>query len=134
MKPFKEEKVYHIVEKALEIIDEEQKRYITLKTKDGISKIDIAHLCYVESDGKYLNFTDEEGNQYRTIMTMDEAGSLAGEKLTRCHRCYYVNLNKAERIFEKNIIYKDGKVIPISRNHYKNVYHKFMDTFEKYWE
>lgn len=134
MKPLKEEKVAHIIDKALEVIKEEDRKYIKLKTRDGVFKIDINHLTYVESDKKYLNFTDAEGNQYQTIMTMEEAEKLIGDTLMRCHRCYFINLGQVERICDKTAMFADGKKVPISRNYYKEVYHRFMDMLDKYWE
>ncbi len=134
VKPIKEEKVLHILEKAFQAIESDSRKYIRLKTRDGVFKIDIDTICYVESNRKYVNFTDIHGNVYEVIMTMDEVERLAGQTLLRCHRCYYINLDKVSQLHGKNAVFDDGKEIPISRSLYQEIYQKFMDRLESYWD
>ena len=67
-------------------------------------------------------------------MTMDEVERLAGQTLLRCHRCYYINLDKVSQLHGKNAVFDDGKEIPISRSLYQEIYQKFMDRLESYWD
>lgn len=128
MKPLKRDKVQQIVEKAFEMIEHEKERYIALKTADGVFKLNVARMMSVESEKKYVIFTDAEGKKYQVIMTMDEVAELVGEKLVRCHRSYFINMDMVQRIQGKNAVLTDGREVPISRNCYKNVYSRFMDV------
>lgn len=102
------------MDKALRHIEKAKDKFIVLKTKDGIRKIRISRISYVEvRDHRLYYHTLDE--------TLDACGSLdALEKelqsygFSRCNNCYLVNLDKITEILSSSIII-DGNELAVSR-------------------
>ncbi|MFV0363731.1 MAG: LytR/AlgR family response regulator transcription factor [Suipraeoptans sp.] len=113
--------------KSIERVRPEHYRHISVTTDNGLRKLDIDEILYVESCGHYLKFETFKG-VYQTRCTMKSAeASLEPHGFCRIHKGYLVNMKYVEEVRENNCIL-GLRQIPISRAKRKN----FMEKLTNY--
>lgn len=102
------------LERALGRLKKKESRFITLTVKNGIAKLDVSTICYVEVQDHDIIYHTTAGN-YSTKSSMGEAEELLDrEKFFRCHRCYLINLECVES-FQGCEARVGGNPVPVSR-------------------
>jgi len=113
--------------KAIERVKPDHSRYISVTTDNGLKKLDIDKILYVESSGHYLKFETSKG-VFQTRGTMKGAEEvLEPHGFCRIHKGYLVNMKYVEEVRENNCIL-GLRQIPISRVKRKN----FMEKLTNY--
>jgi len=113
--------------KAIERIKPDPHKYISVTTDNGLKKLNIDEILYVESFGHYLKFETTKG-VFQTRSTMKSAEEVLGPHgFCRIHKGYLVNIKYVEEVRENNCILGVWK-IPISRVNRKN----FMEKLTNY--
>ena len=112
--------------RAIERIGTNSKHYISATTEDGIRKVNIDDILYIESSGHYLNFiTMTEIYETRgTMKYMEELLEL--HDFCRIHKGYLVNMKHVEGVKESDCIIC-GRKLPVSRNNRKNFMERLTD-------
>lgn len=101
--------------------------YLSVTTNDGIKKLNIAEIFYVESSGHYLSFETKRG-VFKTRATMKNVETvLEPYGFCRCHKGFLVNMKYVDEVRENNCILRTGQV-PVSRVYRKN----FMEKLTSY--
>jgi DNA-binding LytR/AlgR family response regulator len=109
------------------LLAQKPKRYITLPTETGLTRIDVSQIEYVETEGHAVCiYTEQETFHLRQSMKSVEE-MLADYGFFRCNSCYLVNLRHVERI-ENGVAIVHGKPLAISRPRHK----AFMEALTKY--
>ena len=109
------------------LLDQKPKRYITLPTDTGLTRLDVSQITYVETDGHAVSIYTEKGT-YRLRQSMRGMEELLGKYgFFRCNSCYLVNLRHVERVENGGAIV-GGRALTISRPRYK----AFMEALTKY--
>ncbi|MGO2082236.1 LytR/AlgR family response regulator transcription factor [Vagococcus sp.] len=87
---------------------------LTLKVNNGLRKIRLDDLVYVESEGHYLHFHTLQ-NSFTLLDSMKNMEKrLQEHHFFRCNNCYLVNLKYVKAI-DKNIVFIDKYELVISR-------------------
>ncbi|MDO4272048.1 MAG: LytTR family DNA-binding domain-containing protein [Eubacteriales bacterium] len=114
------------ITKAIERIKLDHHNYISVTTDNGLKKLDISEILYVESSGHYLNFNTKKG-VLQTRGTMKKALEfLEPYDFCRIHKGFLVNMKYVEEVRENNCILC-GREIPVSRINRKNFMEKLTD-------
>ena len=80
------------------LLDQKPKRYITLPTDTGLTRLDVSQITYVETDGHAVSIYTEKG-AYRLRQSMRGMEEMLGKYgFFRCNSCYLVNLQYIRRI------------------------------------
>ena len=109
------------------LLDQKPKRYITLPTDTGLTRLDVSQITYVETDGHAVSIYTEKG-AYRLRQSMRGMEELLGKYgFFRCNSCYLVNLRHVERVENGGAIV-GGRALTISRPRHK----AFMEALTKY--
>ena len=109
------------------LLDQKPKRYITLPTDTGLTRLDVSQITYVETDGHAVSIYTEKG-VYRLRQSMRGMEELLGKYgFFRCNSCYLVNLRHVERVENGGAIV-GGQALTISRPRHK----AFMEALTKY--
>jgi len=93
VKPFVNPAIYANVEMALSQIDEDQISY-TYSLKGVPHKIYLNNICYVESDGSYINIITSDRKKINIRKSLNEFKTLFPNKLIRIHKSTLVNTDK----------------------------------------
>ena len=92
-----------------------------------VIKIPIDDICYMESEGNYINIWTVDGSEkYRNTLAKIEE-ELAGKNFVRCHKGYLVNVKYIKRVRNSEIEMMAGMVIPIGRSYEKDVKYRILE-------
>jgi len=113
--------------KAIRRLKERVKASLIIKKKEGLVRLDISHITYIESQGHKILIHSDQG-VIETIETMKNLElQLLKYKFYRCNNCYLVNLRFVESI-QHNIVTVAGETLQISRPRKK----AFMEALTDY--
>lgn len=100
--------------RALKRVQQSVQRPILLPLSDGVKKLRIQQIYYVEVQNRILHFYTDEG-EYTIRGTMQKVEeSLSGHSFAKCNHWYIVNLRHVTEV-RKNIAVVAGHELEISR-------------------
>jgi DNA-binding LytR/AlgR family response regulator len=102
------------LEKAIIRITHRATHYITIVFKDGVQKINVENIYYVEIDNHTLTYHTKDGTYYNSGTLKDLEEKLTDVGFFRSHRYFLVNLRYIEGI-QENCAIVNGKKLLISR-------------------
>ena len=109
---------------------EEAVHYMEVKTGNGISRLKIDHITYIEciKDTQIIHLTEKETKQEVPVqlrMKMLEE-KLADFGFLRIHTGYLVNYQFIQRIEDDSVRLQGGEVLPISRRKKHDIFESYM--------
>ena len=118
------------LEHAAISVDEENKNYVLPKalylksSEQSFERVSIDEILYLKADGSYTEiFTSQKRFLFSENISFYEK-KLIAPQLLRVHRSWIVNLEKIDRIEEKNLLVNEQKV-PIGKTYRKEVLRRF---------
>lgn len=118
LKPVTEEKLCGVLNRAMERL-KNRERELTLATPEGIVRIPLAEIRYLEVMGNYVTIHGREScSVKRTLSQLEE---LLDERFYRIHRSYIVNLQLVKKCTRTEVILKDDTALPLSRRNYEGL-------------
>lgn len=132
IKPIQKEKLFGCLDKAA-LKEEQSGNKIIFETKKGIVSLALRDIWYVEAFGhQCIAYKRDESYEIReSIGKLEAENGFDKEGFVKCHRSYLVNLKYIHKVEKDSIVLDDGRVIPISRNSYKNVVKAFISFFRR---
>lgn len=142
MKPIDTDELCRAVEKAREIISQQEQQLklqalsdnlqsrkilkrIILHTSDHLQLVSVSDIVRAEADSNYTSFILSNGKQILVSRTIKEFESLlSGSGIIRVHQSHLVNLNYIDRFIKKDggsLLLKNNTRIPVSPNLKKQV-------------
>lgn len=118
---------------AIQKLVPEKNEAFTVKTKDGIRRIQLQKLVMVESFNHIRVLTMADGSELETSATLSELFErLSGyENFYMPHRAYIVNLDYSTGITRYDLIMLGDRRIPIPRKQYSVIQELFSNYFFK---
>ena len=116
-----------ILQRIDTLVESKTKKFITLPTDKGLTRIDVSQIYYMETEDHIICIRTEKG-EYRlrsTMKSMEE--TLEGYGFSRCNNCYLVNLNHVDRV-DGSSVFVHGNELTISRPRRK----AFMEALAKF--
>ena len=125
-KPFTESELISAVEIALNKFNKNnplgnQSDILVCKNGKNIERIPIHNICYIKSDGNYLNIFTYEKRYYIRGSIKDYLTKLTENKFIQTHKSYLVSLDKVEKVTPKKVYLRGNIEIPISRRIRKDI-------------
>lgn len=100
--------------RALKRVQQNEQKTVLLPLSDGVKKLQIQQIYYVEVQNRILHFYTDEG-EYTIRGTMQKVEeSLRGHSFAKCNHWYMVNLRHVTEV-RKNIAVVAGHELEISR-------------------
>lgn len=118
MKPVKEEKLWEVLDRAVDKISRNEK-ILNLESGSGIYRIPVYQIRYAEVYGNYVTIHAME--EVRVKMTLGELEEALDERFLRVSRSFIVNLTRILRVTKKEILLNDGTALPLPRGAYEQV-------------
>ena len=115
LKPIWEESFFRLMDAVLAECEKKKKNSLILRSKDGITRIDLRQLEYCEVLGRKLLFHLENGAVLESAGSLDD---LAGQLMQysnffRPHRSFLVNMEYIQNISSRSIKMVNDAEIPI---------------------
>lgn len=130
LKPVDEGKLDALLQKVTSEILSRDDDNIVIKTKNGITRIILSKLIYVEVIGKKLFFNMADGSQEEAVGAIQNLSETLCAKpcFIQPHRSFIVNMDYISTISAKNgIILINSDTIPIPRGKFTNVKDSFLE-------
>ena len=126
LKPIWEESFFRLMDAVLAECEKKKKNSLILRSKDGITRIDLQQLEYCEVLGRKLLFHLEDG------AVLESAGSLAGQLMQysnffRPHRSFLVNMEYIQNISSRSIKMVNDAEIPIPHGKCSEIKNTYME-------
>jgi len=122
LKPVEEGRLFGVLN---ELMTDSQKPQegLTVKAKNGITRILFSRLVYVEVVNKqvYFHLADNSVREVTARLSEFEQTLLARPEFMRVHRSYIVNLFQINELTSNGLTTHQGNRIPVSRALYKEV-------------
>lgn len=129
VKPFDKERVFAVLDRALEVLGREKACKISFSYKSAAYSIDVSRIMYIESRDKLLLFHLIDGTVLRTYWKLGDAEKeLPKQSFIRCHQSFIVNLSHIAEMGE-NYFRIGQAMIGISRRYHKaakDAYYTYM--------
>ena len=130
LKPIWEESFFRLMDAVLVECEKKKKNSLILRSKDGITRIDLQQLEYCEVLGRKLLFHLENGAVLESAGSLDD---LAGQLMQysnffRPHRSFLVNMEYIQNISSRSIKMVHDAEIPIPHgkcSEIKNTYREY---------
>lgn len=113
---------------VLKTIEVENDRFFIEKNDNGIFKIMLSDVIYIETIGRntLIHTTSDNVVSYRN---MKEHENLLDSCFFRCHRAFIVNLAFVKSVVDFNVILEKDKIIPLSKYRKKDFKEALLDYY-----
>lgn len=129
LKPIWEESFFRLMDAVLVECEKKKKNSLILRSKDGITRIDLQQLEYCEVLGRKLLFHLENGAVLESAWSLDD---LAGQLMQysnffRPHRSFLVNMEYIQNISSRSIKMVNDAEIPIPHGKCSEIKNTYME-------
>lgn len=129
LKPIWEESFFRLMDAVLAECEKKKKNSLILRSKDGITRIDLQQLEYCEVLGRKLLFHLEDGAVLESAGSLDD---LAGQLMQysnffRPHRSFLVNMEYIQNISSRSIKMVNDAEIPIPHGKSSEIKNTYME-------
>lgn len=129
LKPIREESFFRLMDAVLAECEKKKKNSLILRSKDGITRIDLQQLEYCEVLGRKLLFHLEDGAVLESAGSLDD---LAGQLMQysnffRPHRSFLVNMEYIQNISSRSIKMVNDAEIPIPHGKCSEIKNTYME-------
>lgn len=129
LKPVWEESFFRLMDAVLVECEKKKKNSLILRSKDGITRIDLQQLEYCEVLGRKLLFHLENGAVLESAGSLDD---LAGQLMQysnffRPHRSFLVNMEYIQNISSRSIKMVNDAEIPIPHGKCSEIKNTYME-------
>ena len=129
LKPIWEESFFRLMDAVLAGGEKKKKNSLILRSKDGITRIDLQQLEYCEVLGRKLLFHLEDGAVLESAGSLDD---LAGQLMQysnffRPHRSFLVNMEYIQNISSRSIKMVNDAEIPIPHGKCSEIKNTYME-------
>ena len=115
MKPVKEEKLFVVLDRAVERLHKNTK-VLTLETAEEMVRVPLYQVSALEVQRNYV--TVHARQDYTVKKSLNELMEQLDERFFRVGRSAVVNLNDISRVTRSDIYLTDGRIIPLPRGAY----------------
>lgn len=129
LKPIWEESFFRLMASVLSECEKKKKNSLILRSKDGITRVNLQQLEYCEVLGRKLLFHLENGAVLEGAGSLDD---LAGQLMQysnffRPHRSFLVNMEYIQNISSRSIKMVNDAVIPIPHGKCSEIKNTYME-------
>lgn len=114
--------------RCIEKVKSVQKKYIMFSTENGMDRIELNKIVFIESDGHkmIINTTEKTYCVYETMRSLEN--KLPKGQFVRCNYCYIVNLFHVKGVHGEYVLLDNGE-LKISRSRRK----AFLENMSQYF-
>ncbi len=129
LKPIKKINFFSIMDKLFSEIKEKAKDSILVKCKNGLTKIPLHTLEYVEIVERIIYYHLNSGEILKEtgVMINLEQILLRYPQFVKPHRSFIINLDRIDILSSREITCYSNAKVPIAKANYKNIKQKYMD-------
>ncbi len=129
VKPYSEKEFFAALNKVMDKFTKKDEVYITVKSTDGIRRIDLSRLVYTETDNHVQKLYFSDGSAISVRKSSTELFELLEEepRFYKCGSTYIINMDYIVELSSKGVAFSSGVRIPILSRKYMELRKLYMD-------
>jgi len=129
VKPYSDNVFYAAIEKVMEKLTKNDEVYITVKSTEGITRVDLNKLVYSETDNHVQKLYLSDGRVISVRKSSTELFELLDEepRFYKCGSTYIINMDYIIELSSKHVAFSSGSKIPILSRKYTEFKKLYMD-------
>lgn len=129
VKPYSEKEFFSALDKVMDKFTKKDEVYITIKSTDGISRVDLNKLVYSETDNHVQKLYLSDGRVISVRKSSTELFELLEEasRFYKCGSTYIINMDYIVELSSKGVAFSTGARIPILSRKYMELRKLYMD-------
>ena len=129
VKPYSENALFSALDKVMDQLAKKDEVYITIKSTDGISRVDLNKLIYSETDNHVQKLYLSDGRVISVRKSSTELFELLEEepRFYKCGSTYIINMDYIVELSSKGVAFSSGARIPILSRKYMELRKLYMD-------
>jgi len=129
VKPYSEKEFFSALDKVMDKLAKKDEVYITIKSTDGISRVDLNKLVYSETDNHVQKIYLSDGKVITVRKSSTELFELLEEepRFYKCGSTYIINMDYIVELTSRNVAFSTGAKIPILSRKYMELRKLYMD-------
>lgn len=112
--------------RAIERIRQKDENYLYIPVEDGMVKLNIREIYYIESQGHVLKYSTARGEYHVRGNMQTQEDKLSDYGFFRSHKGFLINLHYVDEVRENGCILR-GEKLPVSRKKRKLLMDKLME-------
>ena len=131
VKPVMEEEMFPVLDKLLQQVDREQKKYVPFRIHDRIHRVSVHDIVFCEAQKKCQYMYLSDGTQYVLRMTMARIyDMLCGyPEFVKVGISYIANLDHIESLNARELQMDNGEKIYLPRGSYQPLRERYFDYY-----
>lgn len=133
VKPVEKERFFAVLDRTFERMDEERRRFITLRTEKKMRRIALRDIVYCEMQKHYIHVNLTNGETLPVRMTLTEFWEITNEfsNFVRVGSTYVVNLGFVDSLMSKSMLLTTGKSIWLPRGSYAPLKERYFEFYRE---
>lgn len=129
VKPYSEKEFFAAIERAINNLADRRGAVLTIKSVDGINRVELNRLVYAETDNHVQKLHLSEGNLVKVRKSSTELFELLEEdpRFYKCGSTYIINMDYIVELSAKSVSFSNGAKIPIISRKYTELRKLYMD-------
>jgi DNA-binding LytR/AlgR family response regulator len=129
VKPYSEKEFFSALDKAAENLSKKDTAYITVKTTDGLRRVELNRLVYSETNNHLQRIYTSDGITISTRKSSVELFELLEEepRFFKCGSTYIINMDYIVELSSKSVVFSTGAKIPIPSRKYAEFKKLYID-------
>jgi DNA-binding LytR/AlgR family response regulator len=129
VKPYSEKEFIAAFDKVVDNLEKRGGAFITVKSTDGISRVDLDKLIYSEANNHLQRLYLSDGRTISVRKSSAEFYELldADPRFYKCGSTYIINMDYIIELSSKNVGFSTGAKIPILSRKYTDFKRQYMD-------
>ena len=129
VKPYSEKEFFAALDKVMDQFTKKDEVYITVKSTDGVRRIDLSRLVYSETDNHWQKLHLSDGSAISVRKSSTELFELLEEesRFYKCGSTYIINMDYIIELSAKNIVFSTGAKIHVLSRKYTEFKKLYMD-------
>lgn len=120
LKPAEQDKLFRVLDEAAGLLSRRQEESVVVRCRDGLRKLNVSRVVYVELFDKRLCCHLTDGEVVRSVSLRESFREAASEFLSRpdfalCGVSYAVNLDHVLRVGQGQLHLRGERTVPLSR-------------------
>lgn len=131
-KPAQKNILEYLLQKAEKEINSDKSNLVCVLGKGTVVSIPCNTITYLESTGhKVLIHTEKESAVYSVYERLSSFSEKLPSSFLRCHKSYFINMDKIKRIDKRDIYLLDNSCIRISKSHAGNAKELYIQYMQR---
>ena len=129
VKPYSEKEFFSALDKVLNKLSIKDEVYITVKSTEGIRRIDLSSLVYSETDNHVQRLHLSDDSEISVRKSSSELFELLEEepRFYKCGSTYIINMDYIVELTSRNVVFSTDTKIPILSRKYADFKKRYMD-------